>query len=282
MTNFIIHREDFLKKAQELVYNACENSSDKVAAILDKYDFDIRSIGFIGSDRPKNELWWYVTPVVVRKTTSKVRELSGVLRPPYFPRIDGSYGWIFSEECPYDEEDKVSFGNSGCNSYNREKNILKYYWVGKYFSYELNNHFSDQKEFNMDKLFVSPKIYRGDIDDYSLGLGIKYNFIEKESDGYKCTLLYFTKEQNEKFEEITSKMADELSNLSQNLADAMQKIYDIYVSITPKHLHNQINGVIGGMTAGSESIICEIFERDGILAKPDSEYFTKQIAVIEK
>lgn len=96
-TNFIIHSKDFMKKTIDLLKKAdtATDLPDKVVKIFDKYDAQIRDIGFFGSDRPKNELWWFLIPLTLRETVNKARELSGLNCPPYPLRKDGGNGWFW-------------------------------------------------------------------------------------------------------------------------------------------------------------------------------------------
>ena len=273
-TNFIIHSKEFMKKIVDLLKKADSGLTDKLVKIFDKYDAQIRDIGFFGNDRPKNELWWWLIPVVLRGTVYKARELNGNTTPPYPPRKDGGYGWFWIAE----RDKSASFYDSGCNSYSDEDthiNIVDYYWLGKYFRGELNNYF-DSIDINTS-FGATPEIK--DMDEVKLAQGIKYNLIEKTSDGYKWDILLFSEAQMKKVEVLLSDMAKELVN---SLADVVVRIYEIYKNTTPKHLHNQIDGVIGASVHNIIGIVCEIFEENGTLAKPDTEYFTKQIVVIHK
>ena len=274
--NFIIHSADFTKKMVDLLKKADTDLPDKLVQVLNKYDAQIRDTGFFGSERTKNELWWFLIPLVLRKTINKARDLSGINTPPFPPRKDGGSGWFWIEEWV---ESVESYG-SGCNSYwdwddDNQINMLDYYWLGKYFSSNINRYFHS---IDINTSFgATPEIK--DMDEAKLADGIKYNLIEKTANGHKWSFLYFTETQMNKLEALISDMTKELVN---SLADVVVKIHEIYKNITPKHLQNQINGVIGATIHKIIGIVCDILEQNGSLAKPDSEYFTKQIVVIRK
>ena len=289
--NFIIHSMDFVKTVQALVQKAGPDVefANRVIKMLDKYDAQIRGIGFIGNDRPKSDLWRILIPLIIRGATGKVRSLSGIETPPHPHRNDGGYGWFWIKEVE-DETSILSLlgkYDAGCNIFRGTKNEVRYYWLGKYFNMDINEYFRRQdidKTF-IDKVFSSIDIDEKSMDDVVLAQGIKCNLIEKTADGgYKWTLMFFTEEQFKKLDALIAQMADEISDLADSLSKAMLEIYDLYKQAVPKRLHDQIKGVIGGINNGGESVctVCEILEQNGTLAKPDSEYLTKQILVISK
>ena len=293
--NFIIHGVDFVKLAQALIHKAGPDVAfaDRITKILDKYDAQIRGIGFACNDRPKSDLWRLLVPLVIREATGKVRSLSGLDCPAYPPRSDGGCGWFWIEELEKDREYSYMPGeyDAGCNMFIGSKHEVRYYWLGKYFSRDVNEYFrrNDADRNYIDKIFASAsdtgEIDSQAIDDVALANGIKYNLIEKTADGsYKWKLMFFTEQQFKKLEALISEMANEISDLPENLAKVMLEIYELYKKSTPKRLHEQIKGVIGGINNGSESVcvVCEILEQNGTFAKPDSEYLTKQIIVVRK
>ena len=289
-TNFIIQDLGLVKAAEALIHKSVSNVefADRLIKILDKHDARIRDIGFIGNDRPKGELWRLLVPQVIREATGKVRSLSEIECPPYPHRNDGGFGWFWIKEVE-NEQNLIGEYDAGCNIFRGEKNEVRYYWNGKYFSMDINEYFrqNDSDKSFVDKIFESDSIDidKKSMDEMALAQGIKCNLIEKTTDGgYKWTLMFFTEEQFKKLEAIIAEIANEISDLTENLSKAMIKIYDLYKQVVPKRLHDQIKGVIGGINNGSESIcaICEILEQNGTFTKPDSEYLTKQILVIRK
>ena len=282
-TNFIIHSMDFLKRIKNLRDKAVTDAdlSNRVVKILDKYDKQIRDIGFVGSDRPKNELWWLLIPLVVREAAGKRRSLSGLESPPYPPRKDGGEGWI----CAYEVEENYNLSLSedgvGCHSFGSEKNMIQYYTFYKYYSQDINGYF--RRTLDIDKSISStPDIDEKAISDVELAEGIKYKLIEKTANGYKWTFIFFTPEQIKKLEALVAEMANEIMDFSNNLSKALLEIYGIYKKTTPKRLQDQIIGVIGGHLYGSEGPICYALEENGTLAKADSEYFTKSIVIVRR
>ena len=91
--------------------------------------------------------------------------------------------------------------------------------------------------------------------------------------------MFFTDEQMKKLGTLIEQMADEISDLPNAWAKAIAEIDKMYRKSTPKRLHNYIGSP--GMQ-GSKAIVCELFVRDGTLAKPDSEHFSKSIVVVHK
>lgn len=274
-TNFIIHSKEFMKKIVDLLKKADVGLSDKLVQILDKYDTQIRNIGFFGNDRPKNELWWWLIPMILRDTVNKARKLSGLNTPPHPLRKDGGNGWFWIMES---DATSYSYG-TGCNSYwddSNQINMLSYYWSGKYFRGEINGYFNS---IDINTSFgETPEITN--MDETKLANGIKYNLIEKTSDGYRWTILFFKEEQMRKLESLISDMTKELVN---SFSDVIIKIDEIYKNTTPKHLYNQINGVLGASVHNINGIVYEILEENGTLVKPyGNECFTKQIVVIRK
>lgn len=276
--NIIIQGKDLLKKAAELRDKAIKDTdlSNKVLNILDRYESKIRSIGFIGSDRPKNELWWVLIALVIREAAGKMRSLSGLERPPYPHRKDGGNGWLFAQETTLEEEWE---DGAGCHSYDREKNVVENYTFYKHHKREIDRYFYKLAIDNC--ISETPKIDLQAISDVELAEGIKYNLIEKTADGYKWSLMFFTAEQMKKFKMLITEMANELADFSENLSNALLEIYETYKKNTPKRLHDQIKGVISHLH-GSEAAICYALEENGTLAKPDHEYFTKTILVVRK
>jgi len=281
-TNFVIHPFELTQSIRDLEYNTISNSNlDEIVKALDKYDAQIRDIGFIGNDRPKNELRWLLVQLLIPKIQRKASELCA-LKSTYNvpPPKDGGYTLICANE--YEEgRYEYSCGNHYGTSSDGER-IINYYWSGaKYYSQEINGYLwrtLGNGEF-VENIPLSRDVDKSVISDEVLAGGIKYNLIEKAADGsYKWTFMFFSDEQMKKLDALIEQIANEISDLPNTWAKAIGEIDKMYIKSTPKRLHNYI----GFGMSYSRAIVCELFVRDGTLARPDSEYFSKSIVVVRK
>ncbi|MCL2213109.1 MAG: hypothetical protein FWB93_04695 [Oscillospiraceae bacterium] len=282
-TNFVIYPFELAQSIRDLEYNAVVNSNlDEIVQALDKYDAQVRDIGFIGNDRPQNELRWLLVQLLIPKIQHKASKLSDLKSTWNVPSPkDGGYTLISANESEgkrYEYASGNHYGSSGDG-----KRTINYYWAGaKYYSIEINEYLwrtLGNGEI-VENVPLCPDVDRSVISDEVLAQGLKYNLIEKTADGsYKWTLMFFTGEQMQKLHELLEQIANELSDLPKAWAKAMGEIDKMYRKVTPKRLHNYVGS--SGM-GGSKAIVCDLFVRDGTLVKPDSEYFTKSILVVHK
>ena len=281
-TNFAIYPFALTQFIRELEYNAVSNSNlDEIVKVLDKYDAQIRDIGFIGNDRPKNELWWLLIQLLIPKIERIAFELS-VVKTTYNvpPRKDG-YTLICANQREGNRYE-YSCGKHYGSSENGEKTI-NYYWSGaKYYSEEINRYLWNtlgNGEF-VENISLSPDVDTSVITNVVLAEGLKYNLIEKTANGsYKWSFMFFSDEQMKSLDILIDQMAREISDLPNTWAKAISQIDNMYKKSTPKRLHNYVR--LFEMSS-SKAIVCELFVRDGTLTKSDSEYLTKSIVVVRK
>ena len=289
-TNFVIYPFAFTQSIRNLEYNTIVNADlDEIVKALDKYDAKIRDIGFIGNDRPQNELRWLLVQLLIPKIQRKASELSA-LKTTYNvpPHKDDGYTLICANE--YEEgRYEYSCGNHYGTSRDGER-IINYYWSGaKYYSQEINRYLwnrlgrvENNYILHVENIPLSPDVDKSVISDAVLAEGIKYKLIEKTANGYKWTFMFFSDEQMKKLDALIEQIANDISDLPNTWAKAMSEIDKMYRKSTPERLHNYNNHIGSFGSGGSKAIVCELFVRDGTLAKPDSEYFTKSIVVVRK
>ena len=281
-TNFVIYPFELTQSIRDLEYEAISNSNlDEIVKALDKYDAQIRDIGFIGNDRPQNELWWLLVQLLIPKVQHKASELSTVKTTYNVPPHNDGFTLLSaneSEEGRYEYAWGTHYGSSADG-----KRTINYYVGGtKYYSQEINGYLwrtLGNGEF-VENIPLSPDVDKSVINDEVLAGGIKYNLIEKAADGsYKWTFMFFSDEQFKKLDALLEQAANETTDLANTWAKTIAEINKLYIKSTPKRLHNYIRS---WRDSNSKGIVCELFVRDGTLAKPDSEYFNKSIVVIRK
>lgn len=275
VTDFILHTKEIQEETLQILQGKCDAVGSKLLGQLEDFDSDIRSIGFYGNDFSSVHLWWTLIPLAVRNAVYQARQFIPQIDYSIFPhRMDGGYGYFVVHES---ENERIET-NTGCNSYTNGEywnKRFEYYWWGKHFSPTLNTILHRAAYMNFPNgLFDLAALPQEDLAQL-----IQYGLVAKNRGQFCWNIPLYTAVQEGTLTGILSKIA---SVITEDIVEAAEKVYTIYIKNVPKRLHSQINGVLGGEIHRIISLIIDKYIENGFLEVPDDEHFTQQVMLIYK
>ncbi|MEI3153658.1 MAG: sigma-70 family RNA polymerase sigma factor [Eubacteriales bacterium] len=198
-TDFIIFRLKDREQTEKVSVSAVNMLADKFEAVLKEAEDKIGAVGFYGSDFGIGRLGYIVVPYMLRHRLRDVKNNRLKLENgPYPPRKDGGYGWFTVEETA-DETENCAEYDSGCNVAISESLRIYYYWIEKYFDYDVyhNNGIRLMLDSRAVKKAKNGLIPEDVLSDEKAAHLVKNNLIMASEGRYYLNIPCFTDEQFE-------------------------------------------------------------------------------------
>ncbi len=263
-TNFII----FHRKDQEETEKASEKSVKAVADQFESLFADTKcrldGISFYGRDFGIGRLGYILIPSLLRERIRKIRGELGMDFEPFSPRKDGGYGWFIVKETA-DAEEALSEFDTGANRYGKDAVTVDYFWIGRYFSNEVNCLLS-KNPFSKD--CVSGRLPDGFLTDEDAAHLIQNNLTVKDSGELRLNIPCFTKES---FKAFLSTFRTDNAMTDRLIANWLTNVRKSFEEFVPKRLESQINQWISFYAGQLIGLVIEELIERGILEKPDAE-----------
>lgn len=269
-TSFILHTEPFCAAAEALLKKTLDGFLPGFLARLVEIEPELRGIGFYGCDGPREALWWWFIPHLVRMALDRARAAHGKsARGPFLPRKDGMMGWFIVSESA---DETMSVYTPGSNGYYREAYRFIYYWNGQYYDLDLMRYLESLEEREIAGLLDEKEHSAAAMEGLRLGL------LKQEKERLVWNIPVFSPAQKERLEALCKRVAPMLAI---ELADAVEALYQLYVKHTPNRLHGQIHGVFGGKLGMLIPMITDRLVEEGELEAPEEGIpFVRQVFAI--
>ena len=270
VTGFIIFRLKDREQTEGASASVVNLLADKFEAILKTAEDRIGSVHFYGCDFGIGRLGYIVVPYMLRH---KIRDVKNnrlrLENGPYPPRKDGGYGWYIVEETA-DESESCSEYNSGCDVAGGESLQIYYYWIQKYFDYNVyhNNGTLRMLETGIAQGLTHGLISKNSISDEDAAHFVENNLITLSKGDYCLNIPYFTEEQFADFVSLFDMTDEKINDL---LAEWIRRVRKSFEDFVPKHLHDQINQWMNCYLYQIIGYVTDELIRRGVLCKPDHE-----------
>ena len=244
--------------------------ADKFETILKEAEGKISAVDFYGNDFGMGRLGYIVVPYMLRRRIREVKNNRLKLKNgPYPPRKDGGYGWFIVEETADETENGYEY-NSGCNTATGEERRIYYYWMQKYFDYNVyhNNGTRRLLETGAVSGMTDGFISKDTLSDEDAAHFIKNNLLALSDGGYYLNIPYFTRAQFAEFASLFDMTDEKTDDLLAGWIISVRRSFEGFV---PKHLHDQINQWINCYLYQIIGYVTDELIHRGVLCKPDHE-----------
>ncbi len=270
VTDFIIFRLKDRGQIEGVSETTVNLLADKFEAIFKEAEGKIGAVDFYGNDFGMGRLGYIVVPYVLRRRIRDVKNNRLKLENgPYPPRKDGGYGWFIVEETVDETENGYEY-NSGCNTATGEEGRIYYYWVQKYFDYNVyhNNGTRWLLETGAAQNAANGLIPKGILSDEDAAHFVKNNLITLSDGDYYLNIPYFTGAQFAEFASLFDMTDEKTDDLLTGWIKSVRRSFEDFV---PRHLHGQINQWMGCYLYRIIGYVTDELIRRGALCKPDGE-----------
>lgn len=270
VTNFIIFRLKDRGQIEGVSKTVVGLLADKFETILKEAEGKISAVDFYGNDFGMGRLGYIVVPYMLRRRIREVKNNRLKLENgPYPPRKDGGYGWFIVEETVDETENGYEY-NSGCDTATGEERRIYYYWMQKYFDYNVyhNNGTRRLLETGAVSGMTDGFISKDTLSDEDAAHFIKNNLLALSDGGYYLNIPYFTGAQFAEFASLFDMTDEKTDNLLAGWIISVRRSFEGFV---PKHLHNQINQWINCYLYQIIGYVTDELIHRGVLCKPDRE-----------
>ena len=270
VTNFIIFRLKDRGQIEGVSKTVVGLLADKFETILKEAEGKISAVDFYGNDFGMGRLGYIVVPYMLRRRIREVKNNRLKLENgPYPPRKDGGYGWFIVEETVDETENGYEY-NSGCDTATGEERRIYYYWMQKYFDYNVyhNNGTRRLLETGAVSGMTDGFISKDTLSDEDAAHFIKNNLLALSDGGYYLNIPHFTGAQFAEFVSLFDMTDEKTDNLLAGWIISVRRSFEGFV---PKHLHDQINQWINCYLYQIIGYVTDELIHRGVLCKPDHE-----------